>query len=62
MDNRFTICNMAIDIGAKNGIIPADEITRTYGKGRGDREGAFFCSDADAVYEDEMEIDLETLA
>ncbi len=35
MDNRFTICNMAIEAGAKNGIIPADEITMEYGRNRG---------------------------
>ncbi len=61
MDNRFTICNMAIEAGAKNGIIPADETTMAYGRGRGIRAGEFHYSDDDAEYVDELEIDLETL-
>ncbi len=38
MDGRFTICNMAIEAGAKNGIIPPDNITKEYLKGRALRE------------------------
>ncbi|MFC2662456.1 MAG: aconitase family protein, partial [Eubacterium sp.] len=37
MDDRLTICNMAIEAGAKNGIFPVDDITREYMKGRVDR-------------------------
>ena len=51
MDGRFTICNMAIEAGAKNGIIEADEITRKYLKNRSIREPKFYYSDKDAQYE-----------
>ena len=51
MDGRFTICNMAIEAGAKNGIIPPDEITREYLEGRSQRPYKFYTSDSDANYE-----------
>ena len=51
MDGRFTICNMAIEAGAKNGIIPPDEITRKYLEGRSIRPYKFYSSDPDAKYE-----------
>ena len=51
MDGRFTICNMAIEAGAKNGIIEPDEITKEYLKSRSIREPKFYYSDKDAEYE-----------
>ena len=51
MDGRFTICNMAIEAGAKNGIIEADDITKEYLKGRSIREPKFYKSDEGAEYE-----------
>ena len=51
MDGRFTICNMAIEAGAKNGIIPPDEKTEEYLKGRSIRPYTFYQSDEDANYE-----------
>lgn len=51
MDGRFTICNMAIEAGAKNGIIEADEITKEYLKNRSIRAPKFYYSDKDAQYE-----------
>ena len=51
MDGRFTICNMAIEAGAKNGIIEADDITKEYLKNRSIREPKFYTSDKDAEYE-----------
>ena len=51
MDGRFTICNMAIEAGAKNGIIEPDEITKAYLKDRSIREPKFYTSDKDAEYE-----------
>ncbi|MCD8024867.1 MAG: 3-isopropylmalate dehydratase large subunit [Candidatus Gastranaerophilales bacterium] len=51
MDGRFTICNMAIEAGAKNGIIPPDEITEKYLKGRSIRPYKFYSSDEGAHYE-----------
>ncbi len=61
MDDRFTICNMAIEAGAKNGIFPVDEKTREYIKGRVTREVTEFNADADAEYESVIEIDLSSL-
>ncbi|MFA6989362.1 MAG: 3-isopropylmalate dehydratase large subunit [Candidatus Gastranaerophilaceae bacterium] len=50
MDGRFTICNMAIEAGAKNGIIIPDKITEEYVKGRTKRPYKFYTSDPDARY------------
>ena len=61
MDDRFTICNMAIEAGAKNGIFPVDEKTMAYIKDRVDRDITVFAADEDAVYEREIEIDLSAL-
>lgn len=61
MAGRFTICNMAIEAGGKNGIFPVDDITREYLKGRVHREYQVFSADADAVYSKEITIDLSTL-
>ena len=51
MDGRFTICNMAIEAGAKNGIIEPDEITKQYLENRSIRTPKFYTSDKDAEYE-----------
>lgn len=61
MDDRFTICNMAIEAGAKNGIFPVDEKTLEYMKGRVNRPIKTFEADADAEYTATYEIDLSTL-
>ena len=61
MDDRFTICNMAIEAGAKNGIFPVDDKTREYIKGRVNREVTEFAADADAVYDEEYTINLSEL-
>ena len=50
MDDRFTICNMAIECGAKNGIFPVDEKTLEYVNGRSEREYKVFEADEDAEY------------
>jgi len=50
MDGRFTFCNMAIEAGAKTGIIAADEKTEEYLKGRSIRPYKIYKSDADAQY------------
>ena len=62
MDDRFTIANMAIEAGAKNGIFPVDEKTVEYVTGRVDRPYTVFEADADAQYARTVEIDLSTLA
>ncbi len=51
MSDRFTICNMAIEAGAKVGIIAPDAITESYVKNRARRPYRFFSSDPDARYE-----------
>ena len=61
MDNRFTICNMAIEAGAKTGIIEPDEITLEYLKGRAKRPYQVYKSDADAHYEKIIEIDVSKI-
>lgn len=50
IDGRFTICNMAIEAGAKNGIIPPDKITEEYVKNRTLRPYKFYQSDENAEY------------
>jgi 3-isopropylmalate/(R)-2-methylmalate dehydratase large subunit len=51
MDDRFTICNMAIEAGGKSGIIAFDETTREYVEGRAERPWTVYESDPDAVYD-----------
>lgn len=57
---RCTICNMAIEAGAKTGIFEPDEVTRGYFNDR-QAKGRFFASDADACYSDHITIDLNQL-
>lgn len=61
MDSRFTIANMAIEAGAKNGIMAFDELTRDYVTGRVHKPYIFYHSDPDARYSQEIELDLSTL-
>ena len=61
MDDRFTICNMAIEAGAKNGIFPVDGKTLDYLAGRVDRAFTAFEADPDARYAREITIDLSAL-
>ncbi len=58
MAGRFTICNMAIEAGAKTGIIPADDLTREYVRGRGKRQGVFHRADPAARYGRRLEYDV----
>ena len=58
MDDRLCICNMAIEAGAKNGIFPVDDVTKAYMEGRCERTPVVYEADADAVYEQTIEIDL----
>ena len=61
MDDRFTIANMAIEAGGKNGIFPVDEKAIAYMKEHSKREYKIFEADEDAVYDEEYTIDLSTL-
>ncbi|MBQ2809781.1 MAG: 3-isopropylmalate dehydratase large subunit [Clostridia bacterium] len=59
--DRLTICNMAIEAGAKNGIFEVDEQTIEYIKQRSDREIVSYKADPDAIYDEVYEIDLSTI-
>ncbi|MCI8537930.1 MAG: 3-isopropylmalate dehydratase large subunit [Oscillospiraceae bacterium] len=61
MDDRFTICNMAIEAGAKNGIFPVDGRTRAYLDGRVARPWEAVEADPDAEYDSEVVINLSEL-
>ncbi|ABO48835.1 3-isopropylmalate dehydratase, large subunit [Desulforamulus reducens MI-1] len=61
MDGRFTMCNMAIEAGGKNGIIQPDEITRQYVEGRTKRPYTFYTSDPDAQYSKVYEFDVNKI-
>jgi 3-isopropylmalate/(R)-2-methylmalate dehydratase large subunit len=61
MDDRFTIANMAIEAGAKNGIFPVDAQTTAYIASHGGNQGTIYTADADARYVREIVIDLDTV-
>ena len=62
MDDRFTIANMAIEAGGKNGIFPVDDVAKAYMKEHApNREFTVYEADPDAVYDEEYTIDLSTL-
>ena len=61
MDDRFTIANMAIEAGGKNGIFPVDDLTREYMKEHSKRPFTEYEADSDAEYDKEYTIDLSTL-
>ena len=61
MDDRFTIANMAIEAGAKNGIFPVDARCLEYLKEHGAKEPKVYVADKDAVYARTIKIDLATL-
>lgn len=61
MSDRLAICNMAIEAGAKSGIIEPDEVTEEYAKPRAEREYTFYSSDPDAEYIEVREYDASLL-
>lgn len=61
MDDRFTIANMAIEAGGKNGIFPVDEKAEEYMKEHSSRPYVVYEADEDAVYDEEYTIDLSAL-
>lgn len=61
MDDRFTICNMAIEAGGKNGIFPVDETVLQYMKEHSKREFTVYEADEDAEYDETYVIDLSRL-
>ncbi len=61
MADRLTMCNMAIEAGAKCGIIEPDDVTRAYVAPRAEREPRYYTSDPDAQYERTYEWDVSEL-
>ena len=61
LDDRFTIANMAVEAGAKNGIFPVDALTRRYLFEHRAKEPVVHAADPDAIYERTVEIDLAAL-
>ncbi len=61
MADRFTICNMAIEAGAKNGIFPVDDETRAYTDERAKHTGIEYEADPDAVYDRVIDVDLDEI-
>lgn len=61
MDDRFTICNMAIEAGAKNGLFPVDEKTLEYVKAHSTKQPRIFEGDDDAEYDQVYDIDLSKI-
>lgn len=61
IDDRFTMANMAIEAGAKNGIFQVDEITMAYVNERSKEKGKIYEPDADAEYVETYDIDLATI-
>ncbi|MCF2656249.1 3-isopropylmalate dehydratase large subunit [Lacrimispora saccharolytica] len=61
MDDRFTIANMAIEAGGKNGIFPVDELCLKYISEHSDRKPVVYEADPDAEYDEVIEIDLSSL-
>ncbi len=61
MDDRFTIANMAIEAGAKNGIFPVDELAVAYMNEHSTKKYTVYEADEDAVYDEVYKIDLNEL-
>jgi 3-isopropylmalate/(R)-2-methylmalate dehydratase large subunit len=62
MDDRLAMCNMAIEAGAKNGIIEPDDCTEQYVKDRAQRRYKFYTNDADCKYSNTFEYDVSSLS
>lgn len=62
MDGRFTICNMAIEAGAKTGIFAVDDVTRAYVEPRAERPWVEYASDEDARYARTIHVDVSQVA
>ncbi|MBU3931731.1 MAG: 3-isopropylmalate dehydratase large subunit, partial [Proteobacteria bacterium] len=61
MADRFTMANMAVEAGGKNGIFIPDEVTEAYVRERAGRKYEFYSSDPDALYHSVIEIDVEKI-
>ena len=63
VDDRFTICNMGVEMGAKNSVFMVDQITKNYLKGIGISENSYnpISNDSDANYSEEYDYDLSDI-
>ena len=61
MDDRFTIANMAIEAGGKNGIFPVDELAKDYMETHSKRDYVVYEADEDAEYDETYVIELDKL-
>ena len=61
MADRFTVCNMAIEAGAKNGIFPVDEAAIEYLDKHAKRDYKIYEADSDAEYEEVVDVDLSAI-
>ena len=61
VSGRMTVCNMAVEMGAKTGIVNPDEITSSYVKSRADKPFKELRSDADAAYERTLQVNVDSL-
>lgn len=61
MDDRFTVANMAIEAGGKNGIFPVDDLAIAYMKEHSKKPYTIYEADADAVYDEVYKIDLGSI-
>ncbi len=61
MADRFTMANMAVEAGGKNGIFIPDEVTEVYVRERAGRKYEFYSSDPDALYHSVIDIDVEKI-
>jgi len=61
VSGRMTVCNMAVEMGAKTGIVNPDEITSSYVKSRADKPFKELRSDADAAYERTLQVNVDGL-
>jgi len=62
LEGRMTLCNMAAEMGAKNAVVPPDEKTRAYLRGRARRDFAEAFADASAAYDAKYDFDVSCLA
>jgi 3-isopropylmalate/(R)-2-methylmalate dehydratase large subunit len=61
MDDRFSMANMVIEAGAKNGIFEVDDITLEYIKGHSEKPYGIYKADGDACYSEKYTIDLSEI-
>ncbi len=61
VNDRFVLCNLAVEAGAKSGIVEPDDKVRQFVESRGRRADNMYVSDGDAVFEKVYEYDLDKI-